>query len=220
MIILDAFPMNFDVFFKTIPTIASLDLPSTAAHIKMAPLERVKILEVGFDNVENARKAAVMMLFYPKNGITHLVLILRNTYPGVHSSQIAFPGGKVEEVDLDLKQTALRETFEEIGIHAEKIQVIKEFSSVYIPPSNFMVAPFLGITDSEPEFTLQEDEVAGIIEVPLALLLDDSIVLSKEIKTSYANLIDVPIFQFGEHAVWGATAMMLSELKDTLKMVL
>lgn len=212
--------MNFDAFFKAIPTIVDLELPSTAAHMKMAPLERIQILEVGFESAINARKAAVMMLFYPKDGITHLVLILRNTYPGVHSSQIAFPGGKVEEVDLDLKGTALRETFEEIGVHSDKIEVIKEFSSVYIPPSNFMVSPFLGITTSELEFILQEDEVAGIIEVPLTLLLDDTIVVTKKITTSYADLIDVPVFQFGDYAVWGATAMMLSELKEALKKVL
>ena len=212
--------MNFDAFFKAIPTIVDLELPSTSAHIKMAPLERIKILEVGFENVQNARQAAVMMLFYPKDGIAHLALIIRNSYPGVHASQIAFPGGKVEDVDTDLKATALRETFEEIGIHSDKITVIREFSSVYIPPSNFMVFPFLGITKSELQFILQEDEVAGIIEVPLSSLLDDRFVSTKEIKTSYANLIDVPVFQFGEHAVWGATAMMLSELKEALKMVL
>ena len=176
--------MNFEVFFKAIPTIVDLDLPSTSAHIKMAPLERIKILEVGFSTATNPRKAAVMMLFYPKNDITHLVLILRNTYPGVHSSQIAFPGGKVEKTDSDLKETALRETYEEIGVHADKIEVIKEFTPVYIPPSNFIVSPFLGITTSELEFTLQEEEVAGIIEVPLSLLLDDAIVLTKEITTS------------------------------------
>lgn len=212
--------MNFDVFFKAIPTIVDLDLPSTAAHIKMAPLERIKILEVGFENVKEARQAAVMMLFYPKNGITHLALIVRNSYPGVHASQIAFPGGKVENVDLDLRDTALRETFEEIGVHTDKIEIIREFSSVYIPPSNFMVFPFLGITSSELEFTLQEDEVAGIIELPLSQLLDDSIVVKKAITTSYAELIEVPVFQIGEHAVWGATAMMMSELKEALKMVL
>lgn len=212
--------MHFDTFFKAIPIIADLELPAVSAHIKMAPLERVKILEVGFGNVENPRHAAVMMLFYPKNGITHLVLIIRNTYPGVHSSQIAFPGGKVETGDSTLEHTALRETFEEIGVGCDKIEVIREFSSVYIPPSNFMVAPFLGVTHCEPEFRLQEDEVAGIIEVPLSLLLDERIVLTRQITTSYANLIDVPVFQFGEHAVWGATAMMLSELKEVLKRAL
>lgn len=212
--------MNFDLFFNTISTIVDLELPSVSAHIKMAPLERIKILENGYENTINARKAAVMMLFYPKKGVTHLVLIIRNEYSGVHSSQIAFPGGKVEDFDLDLTATALRETFEEIGIPSEKIKVLRDFSSIYIPPSNFLVFPFLGIASVELDFILQKEEVAGIIELPLSMLLDESIVINKSFETSYAKLIDVPVFQIGEHSVWGATAMMLSELKDALKIVL
>lgn len=212
--------MNFEVFFKAIHNIVTVDLPATSAHIKMAPLERIKILEEGFENQTNARKAAVMMLFYPKNGITHLILIKRNTYHGVHSSQIAFPGGKAEKFDLDLKETALRETFEEIGIHADKIKVIRDFSSVYIPPSNFLVQPYLGVSESNLVFNLQADEVAGIIEFPLSMLLDDNIIITKTIETSYSKSIMVPVFQIEHHSVWGATAMMLSELKEVLKMVL
>ena len=212
--------MNFEVFFDAIATIVDLELPSTSAHVKMAPLERVEILKAGFENTGNARKAAVMMLFYPKDKQTHLVLIIRNSYPGVHASQIAFPGGKVEVIDEDLKATALRETHEEIGIPSDKITVLRDFSSVYIPPSNFLVFPFLGIATTELKFTLQEDEVAGIIELPLTLLLDDTIIIKKSITTSYAKLVEVPVFQIGEHAVWGATAMMLSELKEALKKVL
>ena len=212
--------MHFNHFYKAIQDIVSVDLPATLAHIKMAPLERVQKIREGFDDLESARKAAVMMLFYPKNNCTHLVLIVRNSYPGVHSSQIAFPGGKVETIDFDLKETALRETHEEIGVHPSKINVIRAFTSVYIPPSNFLVHPFLGISKEGLDFKLQEGEVAGVIEMPLSLLLDDSIISSKELETSYAKSIDVPIFQIGEHIVWGATAMMLSELKDVLNMVL
>lgn len=212
--------MHFNHFYKVIQDIVSVDLPATLAHIKMAPLERVQKIREGFDDLESARKAAVMMLFYPKNNCTHLVLIVRNSYPGVHSSQIAFPGGKVETIDFDLKETALRETHEEIGVHPSKINVIRAFTSVYIPPSNFLVHPFLGISKEGLDFKLQEEEVAGVIEMPLSLLLDDSIISSKELETSYAKSIDVPIFQIGEHIVWGATAMMLSELKDVLNMVL
>ncbi len=212
--------MNFNHFYKAIQDIVGVDLPATLAHIKMAPLERVQKIREGFDDLENARKAAVMMLFYPKNNCTHLVLIVRNSYPGVHSSQIAFPGGKVETIDFDLKETALRETHEEIGVHPSKINVIRAFTSVYIPPSNFLVHPFLGISKEGLDFKLQEEEVAGVIEMPLSLLLDDSIISIKELETSYAKSIDVPIFQIGEHIVWGATAMMLSELKDVLNMVL
>jgi 8-oxo-dGTP pyrophosphatase MutT (NUDIX family) len=212
--------MNFDLFFKAIPNVLNVDLPSNSSHMKMAPLERVKIMEENIYDINSVRKAAVMMLLYPKNNITHLLLIVRNSYPGVHSSQIAFPGGKVEDIDFDLKQTALRETHEEIGIHPNDIDVIRDFSSIYIPPSNFLVYPFLGISQVELTFILQEEEVAGIIELPLSILLDDSIISNKNLETSYSKLIEVPVFQIEEHSVWGATAMMLCELKDVLKMVL
>lgn len=212
--------MNFELFFKAISMLSDVDLPSAVAHRKMAPLERIQFIDKGLENQSNARKAAVMMLFYPKNSITHLVLIVRNSYPGVHSSQIAFPGGKVEKEDTDLIQTALRETEEEIGIPAQQISVIRDFSSVYIPPSNFLVHPFLGVSSTELDFKLQEEEVAGIIELPLSVLLDDAIIKTKTMDTSYAKSIQVPVFQINEHSVWGATAMMLSELKDALKMVL
>lgn len=212
--------MNFDLFFNAVTNVLNVELPSISSHIKMAPLERVKMMEENSYDLSSVRKAAVMMLFYPKNEVTHLVLIVRNSYPGVHSSQIAFPGGKVEEIDFDLKQTALRETHEEIGIHPSDIHIIRDFSSIYIPPSNFLVYPFLGVSQTELIFNLQEEEVAGIIELPLSTLLDDSIISNKNLETSYSKLIEVPVFQIEEHTVWGATAMMLSELKDVLKMVL
>lgn len=212
--------MNFNLFFKAITNINDIELPSIESHVKMVPLERINLIEQGCDKIDSARNAAVMMLFYPKNDLTHLLLIVRNSYPGVHSSQIAFPGGKVEEIDLNLKETALRETHEEIGIHPNKVTVLRDFTKVYIPPSNFLVHPFLGISPTELKFKLQEEEVAGIIEMPLSLLLDDSIISVKTIETSYAKSIEVPVFQIDNHIVWGATAMMLSELKDALKMVL
>ena len=212
--------MNFDLFFNAISTISEVALPSVASHLKMAPLERIESLEKQKDFSDGAKKAAVMMLFYPKGETAHLVLIVRNSYPGVHSSQIAFPGGKVEESDANLEETALRETFEEIGIPSNKIKVVRSFSSIYIPPSNFLVFPFMGISLTELEFVLQEEEVAGIIELPVSMLLDDSIIFHKILDTSYANALRVPVFQIEDHSVWGATAMMLSELKDVLKMVL
>jgi 8-oxo-dGTP pyrophosphatase MutT (NUDIX family) len=167
-----------------------------------------------------AKKAAVMMLFYPKERETHLVLIKRNSYLGVHSSQIAFPGGKVDPEDVDYRQTALRETFEEIGISEDKISVVKDFTPLYIPPSDFLVYPFMGVCSTEIEFVLQQEEVAGIIEVPLKTLLDDAIISNKILDTSYAKSLEVPVFEIEGHIVWGATAMMLSELKDVLKVVL
>ncbi|MFZ4106948.1 NUDIX hydrolase [Flavobacterium sp.] len=212
--------MNFNLFLNAISMISEVELTAVSSHIKMAPLERIDSMEKILDYSDSARKAAVMMLFYPKAEVTHLVLIVRNTYPGVHSSQIAFPGGKVEESDLNFQEAALRETFEEIGVSPNKIIVVKSFSSIYIPPSNFLVVPFMGICTTELDFVLQQEEVSDIVELPLKMLLDDSIITSKTMVTSYAKAINVPVFQIYEHAVWGATAMMLSELKDVLKKVL
>ena len=212
--------MNFHNFLKYVPKIAKESLPAALAHAKMAPIERLEQLNnLSYDDL-SPKKAAVMMLFYPKESQTHLVLIVRNSYPGVHSSQIAFPGGKVESFDLSMADTALRETEEEIGIAKSSIQIIKEFTEIYIPPSNFLVSPFLGICTSEPTFILQTDEVAGIIELPLSIFLDDNNVVIRKLSTSYAASIDVPAFLVKEHVVWGATAMMMSELKETLKNVL
>jgi 8-oxo-dGTP pyrophosphatase MutT (NUDIX family) len=161
-----------------------------------------------------------MMLFYPKMGKTHLVLIVRNSYEGVHSSQIAFPGGKYETDDVSFAHTALRETEEEIGVAIEKIEIIRNFTQLYIDPSNFMVFPYLGICKEELVFYPNALEVAKIIELPLTTFLMEELVVKVNIPTSYAENCSVPAFNINEHIVWGATAMMLSELKEVLKMVL
>jgi 8-oxo-dGTP pyrophosphatase MutT (NUDIX family) len=211
--------MNFEFFSKNIPKILKEELPSISAQTKMAPNDRVAILNDRNYQDNNPKKAAIMMLFYPKNTVTHLVLIVRNSYPGVHSSQIAFPGGKVENFDANLEETALRETHEEIGIPPNKIKVIRPLTEIYIPPSNFLVYPFLGFSNHELDFTLQKEEVAAIIELPITKFMDDSIIVSKLMNTSYSKNIEVPCFKVDDHYIWGATAMMMSELKEMLKKV-
>lgn len=212
--------MDFQDFLKYVPNFAQAKLPAFEAHIKMAPLERIGALKNGIFDNEKSRKAAVMMLFYPKNGKTHLVLIVRSSYDGTHSSQIAFPGGKFETEDEVFANTALRETYEEIGIRPSDIEIIKPFTQMYIPPSNFMVYPFLGVSRDEIRFIPDPNEVAGIIELPLSVFLSDEIIITAEMVTSYAGKIKVPAFKIEEHIVWGATAMMLSELKDVLNQVI
>ena len=211
--------MDFRDFLIGIPKIEREILLGEVAHLKMLPPERNALMKNLDLATKNPRKAAVMMLLYPKGLLTYLVLIVRNSYPGVHSSQIAFPGGKVEAYDVNLQETALRETHEEIGIPPNKINVIRAFTEIYIPPSNFLVQPFFGYSEEELSFELQEDEVAGIIELPIMEFLDDGIIISKTMTTSYSKSVEVPCFKVNEHYIWGATAMMMNELKETLKKV-
>lgn len=212
--------MDFQDFLQHVPRFLEVELPASDAHFKMAPFERIEFLKNLTLESKKPKIAAVMMLLYPKNNITHLVLIVRNSYKGVHSAQIAFPGGKFETSDENYKNTALRETHEEIGIHPDGIEVIRAFTHLYIPPSNFMVYPFMGVSKNEIIFTPDVTEVAEIIELPLSVFLSDEIIVSTNITTSYANNISIPAFKIKGHIVWGATAMMLSELKDVLKKVL
>ncbi len=212
--------MDFQEFLKYVPKILEAKLPAKEAHYIMAPLERIESMEKFEVQSKNPKTAAVMMLFYPRNGRTHLVLIVRNSYEGVHSAQIAFPGGKFEPEDKSYESTALRETFEEIGIHPDRMEILRPFTHLYIQPSNFLVYPFLGICKEEIFFIPDSSEVAEIIELPLSVFLADDVIVSVSISTSYVNNIMVPAFKIGEHIVWGATAMMLSELKEVLKKVL
>ena len=178
-------------------------------------------LEKKYTHINDPKSAGVLSVFYPnREGKVNFVLILRKTYKGVHSNQVGFPGGRVEMEDRDMEHTALRETEEEVGIPQKEISVIKELTKIYIPPSNFWVFPFVGIMERTPELIPQEDEVEDILEIDLDEFLCDSSLTSKKLSTSYAKNVDVPAFMLSGHVVWGATAMVLSELKELLKKVL
>lgn len=169
----------------------------------------------------NPLNAGVMALFYPdKTQQTKIILILRKTYKGVHSAQIGFPGGREENLDANLLETALRETYEEVGVRPSDIEVVRKLTKLYIPPSNFWVHPYLGFAKHTPDFWRQESEVEELLEVDLDDFLDDNNLTTKNLSTSYAKNVDVPAFLLNEKIVWGATAMMLNEVKSLLAKVL
>lgn len=210
--------MNFALFLDSVPKIKNLPLPAEASQFKMVPPFRKSLVERYKEAMKHAKQAGVLALFYPDEfNETKLALILRKTYHGVHSAQIGFPGGKLEEYDDDLEMAAVRETFEEIGVPDHQIEVLRQLTEVYIPPSNFYVQPFIGISKETPEFKAQDEEVEEIVHVLLSDLLDAENVIETPVKTSYTSEIKVPAFLLEGHVVWGATAMMLSEIKDLLK---
>jgi len=213
--------MDFRDFEKRIVKITKMELPGESVQFKMAPMERLQEMKRVAKNSNDARRAGVMSLFYPSESYeTRLILILRKTYKGVHSAQVGFPGGKLEIEDDSIQDAALRETEEEVGVSREKISVLKKLTEIYIPPSNFFVQPFLGITTEQPKFVPQEDEVEALIEVKLKDFMNDVNITTQILTTSYATDLEVPAFKLNGHIVWGATAMMLNEVRELLKMVL
>ena len=164
-------------------------------------------------NIVNSKIAAVLILFFPSpNGQLNLVLIERSKYPGIHSGQISFPGGKYENQDNELWETALREANEEIGIQKADIKYVMSLSNIFIPPSNFLVTPFLSYSISNLTFIPHKSEVSKIIELPVNDLLKIK-VSKKRLKTMFKESVQVPCFNYNQNIIWGATSMILSELK-------
>jgi len=208
--------MDFNYFKNNISKISTKLTGGLEAQFKLAPKIRLKYSEENI-NAKNPKKAGVLALFYPnKTQQTKFLLTLRANYNGTHSSQISFPGGKFDKSDQTLQNTALRETEEEVGIRSSQINIFKEMTEVYIPPSNFLVTPYLGIISKTPAF-IKNYEVEQLIEVSLKDLLDDQKLSKTTLSTSYAKNLEVPCFKLNNYIVWGATAMMLSEINDLLK---
>jgi len=212
--------MTFDSFLHKIEQIKDAKPVGVEAHRLMIPKERTPYLYAEDFVERQPKESAVLMLLYPKGIEMNVLLIERATYEGVHSGQVGFPGGKYEREDVDLLHTALRETEEEVGIGSKDIQVLQSYTKIYIPPSNFYVQPYLGISNTELSFSPNASEVANIIELPLRLLFQDQIVKEVALETSYSSWTHVPAFRYNDYIIWGATAMMLSELKETLKSIL
>jgi len=210
--------MEFNQFLSKISQIKNIidkeNYNGLELQKKMIPKER---LNYDTSLIKNAKKAAVLALFYPKNNQTYLLLTLRANYKGTHAGQISFPGGKKDTSDINLTQTALRESKEEVGIDAANVDTIIPLTKVYIPPSNFWVSPFIGIAKSQPKF-IKNYEVEELIEVKLTSLLNSNNVKSKNITTSYAENMNIPYFELNNYTVWGATAMILSEIKELINL--
>ncbi len=208
--------MKFNQFKNKIDSLKTRKLGGLNAQFKLAPELRLKY-DADKIKANNPRKAAVLALFYPnENEETTFILTERASYKGTHSAQISFPGGKLDKIDNNLEETALREAFEEVGVLSNNVEVIRELTDVYIPPSNFLATPFIGFIEEKPVFVTNY-EVETTIEVLLDDLLNESSLTTVNLTTSYMRNADVPCFKLNGYIVWGATAMMLSEIKELLK---
>ncbi|MEJ2594313.1 MAG: CoA pyrophosphatase [bacterium] len=188
----------------------SIRLPGAEAQFSMAPATRQAELK-RLSGREVPRESAVLILFYPDKGKTWTVFIKRPTDGSVHSGQVAFPGGRVEEADLSYTDTALREAWEEVNINPSRVRVIGGLSKLHIPPSNFDVYPIVGYTTERPDLK-GNDEVDRIVEVDVEELLDPETRTSKIIRHRLGQRVEVPCYFIEGEIIWGATAMILGEL--------
>lgn len=191
------------------------EFDSLGAQAKMKPVPRPARRPPGRPG--SPRQGAVLLLLYRKEGTVHLILTRRRDDLNAHAGQISFPGGRREPVE-SLEQAALRETREEVGINPATISILGELTPLYIPPSDYEVHPFVGWHDQAPVFVPQPAEVAEILEVPLELLLDRETRRQETWERSGIRL-DVPFYNIGRHKVWGATAMMLSEFVERVRVL-
>lgn len=188
----------------------TLPLPGIEAHKKMAPPQRFPE-DNPYQPNENTRIGCVLLLLFPnEQGDLYFPLMVRPDYGGTHSGQVSLPGGKHELEDEDLMHTALREMEEEMGVTITREQVVGQMTTVYIPPSNFLVHPFIAIIEEEPKFVPSPNEVAKLFCVNVEELQQDYNRLTKPLKFKGKDVI-VPFYQLDSNMVWGATAMMLSE---------
>ena len=208
---------DFDQFIKDLTNRLKKPLPGKNAHKKMASKVRLDELKFEYDT-SNATLSSVLILLFKDADVIKTVFILRQTYDGIHSGQVSFPGGRLEENDESLIETALRESREEVNIDPEKVQIIGTLTEMYIPPSNYLVLPVIGYQHSRPDFLPEKSEVAEIIETDLAFLFNDKLI-KETLLDVRGYKIQAPYFDVDGHIIWGATAMILSELKEIIESI-
>lgn len=205
------FSLDIDKFSKDIK-----NLPGQKVQYQMAPEDRADLLNKNLIN-EKTKKSAVLILLYKKNDEIYSVLTKRAIYDGHHSGQICLPGGKLDkDYDKTNLDTAIRETFEEVGYKINKNDIIGELTSLHIPVSNILVFPFIAYVDSEIELTPDNNEVKKIIEYKVSDLLNNSIRKTEFVKKKKYKIY-IPYFNIENEKVWGATAMIINEFIYLLK---
>ena len=190
-------------------------LPGSVAHepMRATPLGPVK---PKFEHKMQPKPGSVLILLYEENGRIKFPLTKRPEYLGAHAGQISLPGGKAEAGE-DYIETALREGEEEIGVLRQELHVIGRLSNFFVIPSNFLIVPVVAYTLTPPRFVPQESEVVKIIKGDLTELLRDDAVKTKEILAAKTYPMLAPHFLIEDEVVWGATAMMLNELRMVIR---
>ena len=189
-------------------------LPGVQAQLQLAPSYRMNS-EMARIEGKPCRKAAVLALIYPRDDHLHLLLTVRPEHLTDHPGQIAFPGGGLEG-DESLVDAALREAEEEVALDPTRVDILGSLTPLYVPPSNFCVHPFVGFCRDLPPLHPNEDEVHALLHISLEELFASGSITSER-WVLHGKEIDVPMYRYASYRIWGATAMMLSELQTVLE---
>lgn len=209
---------NTKDFVEKLKAELSATLPGVEAHLRLAPEMRINDIKIGI-TPDHAIESAVLIILYPSKNRLHTVVILRNEYDGAHSGQISLPGGKSEDSDIDYQQTALREAEEEIGIRPSQMEILGMLSRFYVRPSNFVINPYIAFCTHKPDFHPDAIEVQRIIEIDIFDEINSDRIVTKTITFKNKMQVNAPGFEVGGEFMWGATAMIFSELIHVLKNV-
>lgn len=211
--------MNFKCLLDELSYLLEQPLPGDDSHIKMSPYKRANASLILKSNKKPNMASVLLLLYLDCNDNIMFPLIKRTNYRGTHGGQISLPGGKLENNE-SLKNTAIRETEEEIGVNKNSIKLLGKLTQVYTPPSNFLITPFVGFVNKKPKYFINKREVDFVFDVNIKDLIDDSSVKTKKIPiTKYEKenmYIKAPYYDLENQIVWGATALILSEFKDIL----
>lgn len=193
-------------------------LPGELAHIKLAPQHRKPASDY-LSQVKNYKTGCVVSLIVKNNNKEWCLLLMERVSheKDVHANQISFPGGKHEDGDASYFETALRELQEELGVPPEVVNLISPLSELYIPPSNFLVKPFLCFSKEQLTYNPNKAEVRSFMEIPLSFFIDESNIIHGGFKSARGYDINAPFYEYNSHKIWGATAMMIAEIVDLLK---
>lgn len=195
-------------FFDNIQSALQKNLPGSVSHEKMLPPKRR--LEVVKENFKNLKHSSVLLLLFEDKTELNACLIKRTNNMKHHAGQIALPGGRIEKGETALA-TALRETYEEIGINKEQIKILGSLSELYVAVSGFLIHPFVGWLEKKPEFIICKNEVEKVILFPIMKYKN---VFEQEELQTISGKLNVPCIHFNGETIWGATAMILSEFYD------
>lgn len=205
-----------EILLRQLQEEISKELPGVSAQNKLSPVKTAGKYRTA---PEDHKKACVMGLIYPEGEELRMAFIERTfSHPDdKHGGQISFPGGKLEEEDDTYLIGALREVEEEIGIPPDQITVLGQLTELYVFASNFLVYPFLGYMNRTPKFVAQIEEVASIVSFPIEKLLQADIIDTKDLQVRDFLLKDVPYYKLNQHILWGATAMITSEIVELIR---